>query len=60
MIACLQADAGRLAAMGDAARARAMAQHNVDTEAGRLLQLFAGAVRTRPGFVQSEQVFESR
>lgn len=40
MQACLAAPAARLDAMGEAARERVLARHDVDTEAGKLLALF--------------------
>lgn len=41
MQACLQAPAGMLSAMGDAAYDRVTLRHNIDTEAGKLALLFS-------------------
>jgi colanic acid/amylovoran biosynthesis glycosyltransferase len=41
--ACLAASAERLQRMGDAARARVIERHSIDTEARKLLDLFHGA-----------------
>ena len=45
LVACLAADDGTLARMGDAGRERVLARHDVDVEAGKLARLFAA----RPG-----------
>jgi len=37
--------AAELRAMGEAARARALERHSIDTEAGKLVALFAAATR---------------
>ena len=48
MIDCLAAPADALARMGEAARERVLARHDVDTEAAKLAGLFAAsAARTR-------------
>ena len=43
MQACLDAPADTLARMGEAAHARVLARHDVDTEAAKLAKLFRGA-----------------
>jgi glycosyltransferase involved in cell wall biosynthesis len=45
MRACLDAPASVLSQMGEAAHTRVLARHNVDTEAGKLAQLFETAVK---------------
>ena len=42
LLAC---PAAKLSAMGEAARARALERHSIDTEAGKLAALFAAAIR---------------
>jgi colanic acid/amylovoran biosynthesis glycosyltransferase len=42
---CLDAPAGTLALMGEAAQKRVLARHNVDTQAARLAQLFEGSIK---------------
>ncbi len=42
MQACLDASAEAIARMGDAARGRVLERHDVDTEAGKLMELFEG------------------
>ncbi|MBL8328613.1 MAG: glycosyltransferase [Rubrivivax sp.] len=43
MARCLQLDEGRWREMGEAARARSLARHSIDTEASKLRQHFADA-----------------
>jgi colanic acid/amylovoran biosynthesis glycosyltransferase len=45
MRACLDAPASVLSHMGEAAHMRVLERHNVDTEAGKLAQLFEAAVK---------------
>lgn len=48
---CLRADAPAISAMGEAARARVLARHDIDVEAAKLEKLFAGAAVRRPAEV---------
>jgi glycosyltransferase involved in cell wall biosynthesis len=48
MEACLNADGATLAQMGEAARKRALARHDVDREAGKLAALFHGIPASQP------------
>lgn len=43
LAACLRTDSAELRAMGEAARAKALQQHDVVTEAAKLLELFRGS-----------------
>ena len=47
MIDCLAAPADALARMGEAAHARVLARHDVDTEAAKLAALFAASAAAR-------------
>lgn len=49
MLACLAAPAETLARMGEAAHARVLARHDVDTEAAKLAELFATSAAFRAG-----------
>lgn len=44
MLACLAAPADQLRRQGEAARARALARHDIDTETAKLVALFATAI----------------
>jgi len=47
MMDCLAAPADALARMGEAARERVLARHDVDTEAAKLVALFAASAAAR-------------